>query len=101
MCSHSSAVVSHAGAGTMLGALCFGLPQLCLPQSTDQPLNAASLVTTGAALYLQPHKTTTKTVAAALRKLLHEPPYREAATRLRSAIEAMPDAERVISDLTA
>lgn len=98
---HSSAVVSHAGAGTMLGALCFGLPQLCLPQSTDQPLNAASLVTTGAALYLQPHKTTTKTVAAALRKLLHEPPYREAATRLRSAIEAMPDAERVISDLTA
>ncbi|GAA4398845.1 DUF1205 domain-containing protein [Fodinibacter luteus] len=97
---HCSAVVSHAGAGTMLGALCFGLPQLCLPQSTDQPLNAASLVPTGAALCLQPHETTTKTVAAALRKLLHEPPYREAATRLRTAIEAMPDAERGIGDLT-
>lgn len=27
------AVVSHAGAGTMLGALCYGLPQLCLPQA--------------------------------------------------------------------
>lgn len=98
---HCSAVVSHAGAGTMLGALCLGLPQLCLPQSTDQPLNAASLVTTGAALCLQPHETTTETVAAALDKVLHEPRYREAVTRLRSAIEAMPDAERVIGDLTA
>src|SRR5262245_60972041 len=26
---HCTAVVSHAGAGTMLGALCYGLPQLC------------------------------------------------------------------------
>lgn len=98
---HCSAVVSHAGAGTMLGALCFGLPQLCLPQSTDQPLNAATLVTTGTALCLQPHETNSENVVAALHKLLLEPPYREAATRLRRAIEAMPDAEHVIGDLTA
>lgn len=98
---HCSAVVSHAGAGTMLGALCFGLPQLCLPQSTDQPLNAASLVTTGAALCLQPHETATETVVAALRQLLHDERYRQAAARLRSAIEAMPHADQVIEDLTA
>jgi UDP:flavonoid glycosyltransferase YjiC (YdhE family) len=98
---HCSAVVSHAGAGTMLGALCFGLPQLCLPQSTDQPLNAASLVATGAALCLQPHETVTETIVAALHKLLHEPPYRESAARLRIEIEAMPHAQRVIGDLTA
>lgn len=50
---HCTAVISHAGAGTMLGALCHGLPQLCLPQGTDQPLNTAALVPTGAALALQ------------------------------------------------
>ena len=36
-----------------------------------------------------------------LHKLHHEPPYREAAAQLRSAIEALPEAERVIRDLTA
>ena len=40
---HCAAIVSHTGAGTMLGALCFGLPQLCLPQGTDQPSNAAAV----------------------------------------------------------
>lgn len=98
---HCSAVVSHAGAGTMLGALCYGLPQLCLPQSTDQPLNAASLVATGAALALQPDEATTATVATALHTVIHEPTFREAAARLRNAIEAMPHADRVIADLTA
>ena len=49
---HCRAVVSHAGAGTMLGALCHGLPQLCLPQGTDQPFNTAALLPTGAALAL-------------------------------------------------
>ena len=33
--AHCTAVVSHVGAGTRLGALCFGLPQLALPQGTD------------------------------------------------------------------
>jgi UDP:flavonoid glycosyltransferase YjiC (YdhE family) len=97
---HCSVVVSHAGAGTMLGALCFGLPQLCLPQSTDQPLNAASVVATGAALSLDPHETNTRSVAAALLQLHHEPSYRQAAARLRNAIHAMPDGEQVIRELT-
>jgi UDP:flavonoid glycosyltransferase YjiC (YdhE family) len=34
---HCTAVVSHAGAGTLLGALCHGLPQLCLPQGQTNP----------------------------------------------------------------
>ncbi len=98
---HCSAVVSHAGAGTMLGALCWRLPQLCLAQSTDQPLNAATLVSSGAGLSLQPHETASGTVAAALHELLNEPTYRAAAAHLGTAIEAMPHADRVISDLTA
>ena len=98
---HCAAVVSHAGAGTMLGALCFGLPQLCLPQSTDQPLNASSVVATGAALSLEPHETTAAAVAQALSQLLHESAYRAAAARLRSQIDAMPPADQVIGHLAA
>jgi UDP:flavonoid glycosyltransferase YjiC (YdhE family) len=95
------AVVSHAGAGTMLGALCHGLPQLCLPQGTDQPSNTAALLPTGAALALQPGETTADSVAAAMARLLGEESFRAAAGRLRKEIEAMPTADDVLADLLA
>ncbi len=96
-----AAVVSHAGAGTMLGALCHGLPQLCLPQGTDQPSNTAALLPTGAALALQPDETTAETVAAAMTRLLGDESFRDAAGRLRQEIDAMPTADDVLADLLA
>ena len=98
---HCRAVVSHAGAGTMLGALCYGLPQLCLPQGTDQPSNTAALLPTGAALALQPEEITPDAVAEALGRLLNEPSFRQAANRLRAEIERMPTATAVLYELLA
>jgi UDP:flavonoid glycosyltransferase YjiC (YdhE family) len=85
----------------MLGALCYGLPQLCLPQGTDQPSNTAALVPTGAALALEPDQITADAVAEALGRLLDEPSFREAATRLRAEIERMPPAATVLDELLA
>ena len=96
---HCRAVVSHAGAGTMLGALCYGLPQLCLPQGTDQPSNTAAVLPTGAALALQPDEITADAVAEALGRLLNEPSFGQAANRLRAEIERMPPAAAVLRDL--
>jgi UDP:flavonoid glycosyltransferase YjiC (YdhE family) len=93
------AVVSHAGAGTMLGALCHGVPQLCLPLGTDQPLNAAALVPTGAGLMLLPDQISAAAVADAGRRLLEDPSYADAARRLRSEIDAMPSADEVLARL--
>jgi len=98
---HCTAVISHAGAGTMLGALCYGLPQLCLPQSTDQPFNAAALLPTRAALTLAPEQVTADAVARAVGDLLHEPAFRAAAQRLRTEIERMPGAGTVLEQLVA
>jgi UDP:flavonoid glycosyltransferase YjiC (YdhE family) len=95
------AVVSHAGAGTMLGALCYGLPQLCLPQSTDQPFNTAALVPTGAALALEPDELSPHSVAEAVSRLLDEPSFRQAAGQLRDQIDEMPDADTVLDDIIA
>jgi UDP:flavonoid glycosyltransferase YjiC (YdhE family) len=94
-------VISHAGAGTMLGALCHGLPQLCVPQSTDQPLNAAALAPTGAALVLQPDEVSADAVADGVRRLLDEPGFADAAGRLRDEIAAMPSADDVLAELRA
>ncbi|MCK2221072.1 DUF1205 domain-containing protein [Actinomadura sp. ATCC 31491] len=44
-----AAVVHHGGAGTMLTALCHGVPQVVLPQMFDQQLNARLLAGAGAA----------------------------------------------------
>jgi UDP:flavonoid glycosyltransferase YjiC (YdhE family) len=96
---HCRAVVSHAGAGTMLGALCYGLPQLCLPQGTDQPSNTAALLPTGAALGLQPDEISSDAVAEALGRLLNEPSFQQAANELRAEIERMPTAEAVLDEL--
>ena len=96
---HCRAVVSHAGAGTMLGTLCYGLPQLCLPQGTDQPSNTAALLPTGAALAFQPEEITADAVAEALGRLLNEPSFRQAANRLRAEIERMPTAAAVLDEL--
>jgi UDP:flavonoid glycosyltransferase YjiC (YdhE family) len=92
-------VVCHAGAGTMLGALCHGLPLLCVPQGTDQPLNAAALVQTGAGLALRPEELTADEVADAVRRLLDEPGFTKAASSLRDQIDAMPSPDAVLADL--
>ena len=98
---HCRAVVSHAGAGTMLGALVHGLPQLCLPQGTDQPANTAALLPSGAALALSPDETTADAVAAALERLLDERSFRAAAEAVQREIAAMPDADTVLAALVA
>ncbi len=88
---HCSAVVSHCGAGTMFGALCFGLPQICLPQGTDQPSNAAAVARAGAGLVLAPGEVSADSVAAALDRALGGTDLRQGARRLRAEIDAMPD----------
>lgn len=98
---HCTAVVSHAGAGTMLGALCHGLPQLCLPQGTDQPFNTAALLPTGAALALEPGEITPDAVGASLSRLLDEPSFRQSARALQREIEQMPTAAEVLGTVLA
>ena len=61
----SAGMVSHAGAGTLLGALAWGLPSVLLPQHSDQHDNAELAVLAGAALALDPDATTREVVSAA------------------------------------
>ena len=44
------AIVAHGGAGTMLGALAHGVPQVLLPHGAEQHLNAEACRRQGAAL---------------------------------------------------
>ncbi len=96
---HCQAVVSHAGSGTVFGAIAQGLPQLCLPQGADQFRNADALVGCGAALMLQGESTTVAQIQAALQQLLAQPQVRQRAQVLAAETAAMPTTADVVQAL--
>lgn len=96
----ASAVVHHAGSGTMFGALAHGVPQVALPQAADNFVNAQVLAHSGAGLVLPPPEVTAPAVAEAVTRLLEDPSYGVAARTVAEEIDAMPDAETVAASLT-
>jgi UDP:flavonoid glycosyltransferase YjiC (YdhE family) len=94
-------VVTHGGAGTMLGSFAAGLPLLVLPQGADQYANAECVVAAGAGLSIAPGDLRADAVSSAAAALLGEPRYREAAWRIRAEIAAMPPAAEVVPVLEA
>lgn len=97
--AHCSVVVSHCGAGTMLGAFGFGLPQLAIPIGADQPLNAALLEDAGAGLRLEPSRITAQAVQHAVERLLTDNTFADSAHRIQQEIAAMPTASTVLEIL--
>ena len=95
----ASAVVSHTGSGTMLGALASGLPQVCLPRGADQFANADRVHSVGAGIRLLPDEVTPESLRAAVTAVLDDPGYARAATAMRDEIAAMPSAAEVLDDL--
>jgi UDP:flavonoid glycosyltransferase YjiC (YdhE family) len=92
-------VVSHAGSGTVLGALTLGLPQLCLPQGADQFLNAAAIASADAGIALLPAEATPDAVRDAVERLVDDSSFRDSARRLSASIAAMPSPDDVVTVL--
>ena len=95
----ASAVVSHTGSGTMLGALAAGLPQVCLPRGADQFANADRVQSIGAGVRLLPDEVTPESLRAAVSSVLDDPTYAKAAVGMKAEIAAMPSAAEVLDDL--
>lgn len=96
---HCDVVVSHAGSGTVLATAAQGLPQLCLPQGADQFLNAAAVEAAGSGLSLMPGDGNAGAVRDSVVRLLVEPGFRDAASRVSVSIASMPSPDDVASVL--
>lgn len=94
------AMVAHAGAGTMLGALSHGVPQVLLPHGAEQHLNAEACRRAGAALVLRPEALDAPAIREALIRVLREPRFAQAAVRLRDEIAAMPSPGEALAAVT-
>lgn len=88
---HCRLVVSHAGSGSLLGALTYGLPSILLPMGADQPHNAWRCVELGTGQELDPMTATPQQIHAAATTLLTDPTYRHAAQKLRAELADLPD----------
>jgi UDP:flavonoid glycosyltransferase YjiC (YdhE family) len=91
--AHCDAVVSHAGSGSVMGALAFGLPSVLLPMGADQPLNADRCVDLGVGRALDAVTSTPADIAHAVADVLSDPSYRAAAMRMRDEINALPGSD--------
>lgn len=87
-----AAVVSHAGAGTMLGAAGAGVPQLVLPIFADQWDNADAIVSAGAAILCEEGERSADGLGTALDRLLADGAARVAAGAIADELRTMPTA---------
>jgi MGT family glycosyltransferase len=87
------AVMSHAGSGSVIGALAFGVPLVLLPMGADQPLNADRCDALGVAEVLDPMTADATAVATAVTSVLNGPAFRRAAGQLRDETADLPTAD--------
>ena len=86
----ATAVMSHAGAGSLLGASRQGIPQVLNPLGADQWENADAASDAGLAITCELDQRSDADIAAALSSILNDPRYRDAAAQVSTEIEAMP-----------
>jgi UDP:flavonoid glycosyltransferase YjiC (YdhE family) len=92
-------VISHGGAGTMLAALCNGLPLLTVPQGADQYLNAEACARRGVGRTVVTGDLTAARVGTEVRTILDDPGYRTRAQEVQAEIAAMPAPEDIVGTL--
>jgi len=102
---HCDAIVQQGGDGTTLTAAAAGLPQLVITNKPDSEIAAGRLVSAGSGIHLHHQRLretpgAAETIRLAMDRLLHDPPFRDAATRLRAEIERQPPPSEVVGALT-
>ncbi len=85
-----SAVIHHGGAGSLMTSLAAGVPQLSLTFAVEQEANGRRLAATGAGLQSRGDLGGRESVGQAVRRLLEEPSFAEAARRLAEENAARP-----------
>ncbi len=99
---HLDAVISHGGHNTVCEALSEGLPLVVAPIKDDQPVIAQQVVDAGCGLRLSFTRPRPALLAEAVRRVLDEPAFAEAAEVVRASFLAAggaPEAARLLEEL--
>jgi UDP:flavonoid glycosyltransferase YjiC (YdhE family) len=93
---HCELVVSHAGSGSVVGALAHGVPMVLLPIGADQPFNAARCKDLHVGRVLSALEATSEDVRLAAKAVLGDATYKHNAKRLEAEIASLPDPEHAV-----
>jgi hypothetical protein len=95
------AVVSHGGAGSVVGALAHGAPLVCIPLGADQPHNARRCEALGVGRTLDALGATPADIRAAIERVLADPSYRMKAAQLQDESAALPPPSAAVAAIEA
>jgi len=93
----SDLVVCHAGSGSLIGALAYGLPSVLMPLGADQPSNADRCEDLRVARVLDPWRATPADIRDAVSAVLADRSYRRNAERIRDEIASLPGTSSVVA----
>lgn len=97
----ASAVLSHGGAGSVLGAAAHALPQVVVPLFADQWENGLAVTDAGCGIVMQPESRSVADFDQVLRSVLENRSFRDAAVLVAHEIEAMPTASDLVVAIEA
>lgn len=84
------AMLCHGGLNTVLGALSCGVPVVCVPLGSDHAYNAAQCEANGVGVCLPEAQASPERIREAVRRMLHEPAFRERAGDLERRLAERP-----------
>lgn len=93
---HCDLVLCHGGFGTMLDALGHGLPLVMIPIAADQPDNARQCAEQCVADLIVPGQREPAAIRRAVRRVLSDRHYRDAAGALAAELQALPTPSQVV-----
>ncbi|MEU2982757.1 activator-dependent family glycosyltransferase [Micromonospora aurantiaca] len=95
-----SAIINHGGSGSMQTALLHGVPQVVVPDLMwDTEYKAELIERAGAGVWIRDPDFPAPALAAAVRRVLIDPSYREAAARLRREVLGAPTPADIVPAL--
>lgn len=93
--SHTDFFITHAGTGSAMEALYFGVPCVCIPQMDEQIMTANRMVEVGvASAALTKPEVTSESLRAALTKLLEDSRYKDNAKAMSREMREKGGCER-------
>ena len=94
----ASVVVTHAGLGTVMSALGYGVPLVCMPMGRDQFFNAGRVADLGAGRMV-PLDASESAIADAVTSVIADPALREGAKRMATAIAVYGGSADAVAEL--
>jgi glycosyltransferase (activator-dependent family) len=96
-----SAIIHHAGFGTLATSTLAGVPQAMVTFDSDGPALARRVAAQGAGIAVHVLQATGAVLRDRVERLLEEPRFAAAANRLRAEMLAMPSPNDVVAELEA